>query len=152
MADRSFRISPQAPGGPNKHPGWLIGCPRLVWRGNLQGFGRVDYIFRSAWCSFYSILYFFQLKKTVIIFFECDPPTQFHFWARFWSPHIFSGYRKNTKIRKKVAVQLRCTESSLIVHRCWYDIASLYLVSGDYIGTKPVTYDAGNYTGRLCVC
>ena len=47
-----FRISPQAPGVPNKHTGWLIGCPRLVWRGNLQGFCLVDYIFRSAWCSF----------------------------------------------------------------------------------------------------
>ena len=34
--------------GLNKHAGWLIGCPRLVWRGNLQGFGLVDCIFRSA--------------------------------------------------------------------------------------------------------
>ena len=40
-----FRISLQAPGVPNKHTGWLIGCPRLVWRGNLQGFGLVGYIF-----------------------------------------------------------------------------------------------------------
>ena len=31
---------------PNKHTGWLVGCPRLVWRGNLQGFCLVDYIFR----------------------------------------------------------------------------------------------------------
>ena len=38
-----FKISLQ---GLNKHAGWLIGCPRLVWRGNLQGFGLVDYIFR----------------------------------------------------------------------------------------------------------
>ena len=43
MAIRFFRISPQAPGVLNKHTGWLIGCPRLVWRGNLQGFGLVDY-------------------------------------------------------------------------------------------------------------
>ena len=49
---RFFRISPQAPGVPNKHTGWLIGCPKLVWRGNLQGFCLVDYIFCSAWCSF----------------------------------------------------------------------------------------------------
>ena len=46
LAIRFFRISPQAPGGPNKHTGRLVGCQRLVWRSNLQGFGLVDYIFR----------------------------------------------------------------------------------------------------------
>ena len=46
MRIRIFRISLQGPGGLNKHTGWLIGCPRLVWRGNLQGFCLVDYIFR----------------------------------------------------------------------------------------------------------
>ena len=65
---RFFRISLQAPGVPNKHTGSLIGCPRLVWRGNLQGFCLVDYIFRSAWCSFYTILQVFQLKKSLLFF------------------------------------------------------------------------------------
>ena len=46
MRIRIFRISLQGPGGLNKHTEWLIGCPRSVWRGNLQGFGLVDYIFR----------------------------------------------------------------------------------------------------------
>ena len=61
MRGRIFRISLQGPGGLNKHTGWLIGCPRLVWRGNLQGFGLVDYIFRSARCSFWPI---FEAPRT----------------------------------------------------------------------------------------
>ena len=45
MRARIFRISLQGPGGLNKHTEWLIGYPRLVWGGNLQGFGLYVYIF-----------------------------------------------------------------------------------------------------------
>ena len=61
MRGRIFRISLQGPGGLNKHTEWLIGYPRLVWGGNLQGFGLVDYIFCSARCSFWPI---FEAPRT----------------------------------------------------------------------------------------
>ena len=94
-----FRILLQGPGGLNKHTGWLIGCPRLVWRGNLQGFGLVDYIFRSAWCSFYSILQVFQLKKPLLIFLNVIHQPNFTFEHGFGAPIFFwiQEKYKNTK-------------------------------------------------------
>ena len=61
MRGRIFRISLQGPGGLNKHTEWLIGYPRLVWGGNLQGFGLYVYIFCSARCSFWPI---FEAPRT----------------------------------------------------------------------------------------
>ena len=80
MRIRIFRISLQGPGGLNKHTEWLIGCPRLVWQGNLQGFGLVDYIFRSAWCSIYRTISVIRSRRycatSGILYFEygylCD--------------------------------------------------------------------------------
>ena len=61
MRGRIFRISLQGPGGLNKHTEWLIGYPRLVLGGNVQGFGLYVYIFCSARCSFWPI---FEAPRT----------------------------------------------------------------------------------------
>ena len=99
MRCRIFRILLQGPGGLNKHTEWLIGCPRLVWRGNLQGFCLVDYIFRSAWCSFYPILQVFQLKKPLLFFLNVIHQPNFTFEHGFGAPIFFWIQEKyeNTK-------------------------------------------------------
>ena len=73
-------------------------------------------------CVVLILTYFagFSIKKNRYYFFWMWSTNPISLLSTVLEPPYFSGYRKNTKIRKKVAVQLRCTESSSNVHRCWY--------------------------------